>query len=161
MRSLGAAAVILVVALGATGSARAQTVGAGPMLGWVEDEGLSVGWEISGTWGIPLLHASVGGSYRLEAPGGTRAVHYLAWEPWFVIGGTLGVAIDDDGVATGAIGAWEAGPIWIHELRDQRASEAVPAIAVTLAIGWRLMAGRHEIYVTPKLLYHLLPDPFT
>ena len=109
MRSMPFCALAVCIALAdASVTAHAQTVGAGPMIGWVEDEGLSIGLEIRGAAG-PLVHASLGGSYRLEARGGTRAVHYVAWEPWLVGGGTLGAALDDDGRASVAIGAWEAG----------------------------------------------------
>lgn len=163
MRTLGGATLAVAIALAATsGSAHAQTIGAGPMIGWVEDEGLSIGWEISGAWELPILHASIGGSYRPEAPGGMRAVHYVAWEPWAIVGATLGAAIDDAGLATAAIGAWEGGAFVIRELEEQEVEgDPVPALVVALAIGWRFMAGRHEIYLTPKLLYHVLVDPFT
>jgi hypothetical protein len=143
--------------------ARAQyTFGGGPVVGWVAGEGLSLGWETTYAYEAPLLYVSAGGSYRIEAPDGPRAVHYLAWEPWALLGGSLGGAVDDDGRGTVVLGAWEAVPFIVGELQEQSWEVArVPALVVTLAIGWRWMAGTHEIYVAPKLLFHELLDPFT
>lgn len=155
-------ASIVLATCSPTDRAEACGFGAGPVAGYVVGEGLSLGWELTGTLCVPIFHAVIGGSYRPNAPNGARALYYLAWEPWLVVGLTAGGAIDTDGNASAVLGAWEAVPFVVAEAREQfRDGSVVPAWVVTLAIGWRFMGSRHEVYVTPKVSYQWLSDPFS
>jgi len=78
------------------------------VLGYVSGRGLSTGWEAGGgpmtTTGngdaVPydgslLTRFSVGMSWRPSGVDGTGAhekLTYAAWEAWFLVGGTFGVA---------------------------------------------------------------------
>src|SRR5579872_2265980 len=89
------------------GCGTGQQFGAGPVLGYAVGRGLVGGWEagaapitIATTAGDPvpsplvyLTRFNVGMSWRPgpAAGAGNEQVTYLVWEPWFLVGGTLGV----------------------------------------------------------------------
>src|SRR5215510_8579899 len=73
-----------------------QGAGFGPVLGVTLNGSVSLGWELAGSFGVPLLRLSTGGSYQIVSGGDDAPYfHYLAWEPWLYVGGTLGVAVTD------------------------------------------------------------------
>jgi hypothetical protein len=68
---------------------------------------------------------------------------YVELDPWYVVGGSLGLAVNtDNGAASPVLGLWEGIP-----LNDGPCSEWHPQL--TLAGGYRY-TGRHELYVTLK-----------
>ncbi len=157
------AAVVLATALLATSpnDARACAAGGGPVVGYAVGSGFTLGWELAGTACLPIAHFVLGGSYRLTPGDGPTMHHYAAWEPWLIVGGTLGVSLDDRAHAALAIGGWEAVPVLVENIRRQEEHEAVPAWMVTFAIGIRSLGAGLEIYVAPKLQWVERHDFFT
>lgn len=124
-----------------------------------------MGWEAGGgpmeirsagdpmvSIGAALTHFNVGMSWRPRDSGPARErLTYVAWEPWFLVGGTLGLA---HSTATGGLqpwlGLWEGGayvlgaPGRVSPLRS-----CSPCYTLSVALGWR-WNGRGEVYVAPK-----------
>lgn len=155
------AALLAGAVLGNARPTHAQAVGGGPTLGYTIDSGFTLGWEVAGTPGLLypfLMHVVAGGSYRLTPGDGATFHHYVAWEPWLGLGATLGVAVDDRWSAAFAGGVWEAVPIFVRDIREQEAYEAVPAWMITMAIGVRSLGDGLEIYAAPKLQWVMRID---
>ena len=117
----------------------------GPQIGYTFDRGVSYGWEMGGGWAY--IRGNTGQVYRPSkseaAVNGLETVAYLVAEPWYYVGGTLGVAGGQyDGVGF-AGGLWEGAAIPIGSGDD-----SVPI--VSLAAGVRYLNGAVEIYATPK-----------
>lgn len=112
------------------------------------DTSWSLGWEISGTFRYPFVKASLGGIYDLDSTGNDPAVvHYVAWEPWLLVGGTLGIAYTDRPAPIRlAYGLWEGFPVSLTTARRRE-----PVWAITLAVGLRGFGSDLELYITPKL----------
>jgi hypothetical protein len=76
---------------------------------------------------------------------------YVELDPWYLIGGTLGVGRASTGDWSPVIGVWEGIPILGGE--SNRHCDAVPDdgwhATVTASAGYRY-AGVHELYVTVK-----------
>ena len=93
---------------------------------------------------------------------GPHSANYAALEPWYLVGGTLGLSSDPyDGGHNAVLGLWEGGPLRSWEISrngvrqpedscDERSSNE---LMVTLAAGYRWMAGMHQFYITPKVGY--------
>ena len=159
--ALLAAAALVPLACGA-----GQQLAAGPVVGNVNGRGWSAGWEAVGgpmttaTNGDPspdigslLARAAVGMSWRPGAPGmqETERVTYMAWEPWFLLGGTFGLAhSSQDGSLRRLVGLWEVAP-WVigAPRRSNPVHSCSPCYTVSLAIGWR-WSGPREFYLAPK-----------
>jgi len=157
------AATLALVACG-TG----QQLAAGPVLGYVGGRGWSAGWEAGGgpmttptggqdpvpSIGSLLAHFDVGMSWRPGPPGAIarERITYAAWEPWLLLGGTLGVAHSSgDGDIHALAGVWEVAPyVFGSPGRSSPLSSCSPCYTVSLAIGWR-WAGTGEFYLAPKL----------
>jgi len=138
---------------------------AGPVVGYVKGRGASLGWEAGGgpmkteesnyrtTLEFPSLIArfNLGMSWR---PSARELVSYAAWEPWLLVGGTLGAAYSTADRQVGALGGlWEAAPVSVsqHRAGDLPTSPGcVPCYTVTVAIGWRWARGG-EVYLAPKV----------
>lgn len=162
-------------------------VGVGPVIGIVPGNGVALGWEAgAGTDG--LLRANIGGSYRYTRPkvkppelttydryfSDGRAkepnfeiVHYLSYEPGLIGGGTLGVAYSNREGIAGSYGLW-CGMVVLPDARDSKYSknpfnrrEGTWAPTFSFTIGWRYLAGAHEIYLTPKFVYLFNPHFIT
>jgi len=163
-----ARAVLLVAATltpGACGTG--EQLAAGPVVGYVQGRGWSGGWEAGGgpmstaTNGDPVpelalmfARATVGMSWRPGVPGTEERerITYAAWEPWLLVGGTLGVAHHSgDGSLQRLVGVWEAAP-WVFGAprRSSPLYSCSPCYTVSLAIGWR-WSGTGEFYLAPKL----------
>jgi hypothetical protein len=129
--------------------------GAGPVFGIAKDGTFSLGWEVSATTFLPLLKASLGGNYALNATAAQPvAIHYLAFEPWLVIGGTLGAAIADTGEVDFMHGIWEGAPIALNEtlVPDRGTVHPKWAWLLTLTVGCRIFgSGSPQFYFAPKL----------
>ena len=150
--------------LALAGCGTGQQLAAGPVVGYVVGRGWSAGWEASGgpmstnleavTFPSVLTHFSVGMSWRPGPSGtiGSERLSYAAWEPWFVLGGTLGIAHSSaDGEFRSIFGLWEAAP-WIFgaPIRSDPLKRCSPCFTVSLAVGWR-WSGSGEFYMSPKL----------
>lgn len=149
-----------VVALGALvlspASASAQGGygwGAGPSFVFSGDS-FSLGWEAGGATAFTLVKLNAGGSYRLSGgEGEPRAVHYLAYEPWLFVGGTVGVALADRDLRFMA-GLWEGFPLPVQGafFGGDNSDDLHPqAWLFTFAFGVRFFGGHTHYYVTPKL----------
>ncbi|HTJ44780.1 MAG TPA: hypothetical protein VL463_21890 [Kofleriaceae bacterium] len=115
----------------------------GPVLGYTfggkTGGGASYGAE--GGMGFGPERVNVGYAFRDQESFG-----YVELDPWFFVGGSLGVGVDDDGEAHAVLGAWEGLPILVGGCQTNP-NEQRPA--VTIAVGWR-WTGVHELYATVK-----------
>ena len=134
--------------------------GGGPVLALSSKGELTAGWELSGLLGSPLLHFVLGGDY-LRGPSKTGLAHYLAWEPGFIIGGSLGASLADSEGGLYA-GAW-AGLGVPSDLRTVPIADSdysrLEGMVFTLCLGYRYNAGAHQFYLAPKLGYYEFPNP--
>jgi hypothetical protein len=158
-------ATVLFVSLWLVPSARADLydydLAAGPVIAMRDDGGLALGWELGGAFGHDLAsrvlsRVNVGGSYALFGTSNRGAedlsvVHYVVWEPWFIVGGTLGVAIDKGARVHPAFGAWEGFPIPLST-DDEIDSRSPHRIFLSIAFGFRWWGTDvNEFYLTPKI----------
>ena len=85
---------------------------------------------------------------------GHELVSYAAWEPWFLVGGSLGAAYTaTDRKVHPLAGVWEAVPWFEGHAMDQgfnRPPACSPCYTVSIALGWR-WAGGSEFYLAPKV----------
>jgi hypothetical protein len=126
-------------------------IGAGPVLAIKFHGGAALGWEVSGTYRAPFLKLSLGGEYPLEGTKDAKFHHYLAYEPWFLVGGTIGFAVNDSDKAQVMYGAWEGLPTDF----DQVEKSPGPQWMGTITVGWRAFGAKeHSIYFTPKLWWY-------
>jgi len=155
----------LVLAFGWIAACGGQQIAAGPVIGYVQGRGFSAGWEAGGgpmhaTPEVEIynlfLRASGGMSWRPGPVGSAEyeRITYLAWEPWLVVGGTMGLCHSSaSGKVDGLFGAWEAAPWVIGAPRHTSIVDyryCSPCYTVSLALGWR-WSGASEFYLTPKL----------
>jgi len=128
--------------------------GVGPVVGYSGAGSWSLGWEASVSRGfVPVLKLSAGGSYQF-APRGKDpfTVHYLAVEPWFIVGGTLGLAVaDGHDVLRLAYGGWEGFPVPLTNGMEPFGRNAGPAWMLTFAVGIRAFGATSQVYFAPKL----------
>jgi hypothetical protein len=130
-----------------------QGIGFGPVLAFSADDSIYVGWELGATRNI-LLRGSLGGGYSIVRHADDPAlVHYIAWEPWGYVGGTLGLAVTDPSPRV-MYGLWEALGQSLSRndsigggLFDSTELQWV----FSIAIGWRGLGGTQTFYITPKL----------
>ena len=166
-RSQSASALSIAAMLVLSACGTGQQLAAGPVLGYVPGRGWSAGWEAGGgpmktasgaSDPIPsassaVTHFNIGMSWRPGASGTERweRVAYVAWEPWLLLGGTLGIAHSSaDGNLHPLLGVWEGVPWIIGAGRAPVPENCSPCYTVSLAIGGR-WAGKGEFYVAPKL----------
>jgi hypothetical protein len=101
-----------------------------------------------GSKGVIGIEGGVGyGPERINIGFEHRSDHdvgYVEFDPWYIIGGTLGVAINDENEASGVFGVWEGLPIAGFE----GSCSGWHNIA-TIAGGYRY-TGVHELFVTLK-----------
>lgn len=125
-------------------------VGVGPVLAFTWPDATSLGWELAGTTaGNTLAHFTLGGCYRISAsPTDPGYLHYVAWEPWAYVGGTLGAALTDQFEPRVMYGIWEGLPVSLDgELFDESTLQWV----FSITIGWRAVGAMRQFYITPKL----------
>jgi hypothetical protein len=123
--------------------------GVGPVIAFGDHGGVSLGFEGGINQLLTLVKLSLGGCYRLSgSETDPRAIHYLAYEPWVAVGGTLGIAVADAEVR-GMYGMWEGFPLPI--LPDEVSGYSHQAWIITLAFGYRMFGSSGQFYVTPKL----------
>ena len=164
---IGGLSMALALALGGCGTG--QQLAAGPVFGYIRGRGYSAGWEAGGgpmharsAGGDPvpdgaslIARFNVGMSWRPGAPGTDvpERLTYAAWEPWFLVGGTAGVAhSSSDGLLHPLLGAWEAAPYVFGATGAHNPLRTCsPCYTVALAIGWRWSGDSSEFYLAPKL----------
>lgn len=138
-------------------AASGQGAGFGPVIGLTWHGSFSMGWELSGTLGVPLLHFTAGGSYQVRSSSeDARYFHYLAWEPWLFVGGTLGLALTEEPQAKLLYGAWEG---WTQDVGDALFEENYDFLddssrfhwVFSLSVGWRGFGSTQQFYLTPKI----------
>lgn len=146
-------------------------VGVGPVFA-LSSRVISFGWEASGSISSPFAHFSLGANY---AVGGINVTHelpsdqlYFAWEPGYILGGTLGASI-----STSSSGSQEIGTPWILAggwagIPLQLSTKSVPdgdgyyrykGWWASIAVGYRFIGGEHQLYFTPKINYYTAPSP--
>ena len=75
---------------------------------------------------------------------------YVVYEPWFFAGATLGLAVNHRESNVGLVaGGWEGVPVGGWSLDSPEMSDVNGVVSI--AIGYRYLAGAHEIYLTPKV----------
>ena len=132
-------------------------VGLGPVFDVGLDGSVSLGWEVGGTYRLPFFRLSLGGSYRVLGESSEPSYfHYLAWEPWVYVGGTLGVAATPgDRPARFLYGIWEGyaqdlGDPFLDSDLDYIDDERLHWI-LSVSIGWRGVGKAQHFYVSPKI----------
>jgi hypothetical protein len=133
-------------------------VGLGAVLAFTWPDGSSLGWELSAVRGDNILaHFTLGGSYRLTPlskslgappPNDPAFFHYLAWEPWVLVGATLGAALTDQFQPRVAYGIWEGVPASID---GDLFNDARLQWVFSIALGWRGIGGTQQFYIAPKI----------
>jgi hypothetical protein len=130
-------------------------VGLGPVFAYSDNGGWSLGWEAGATGGATLAKFSIGGTYRLNGdPRDPASLHYVAFEPWLIVGGTFGFALTDWQKAAGMLGAWEGFPLPLEgELYGGDNSDDVHPMAwlFSIVIGWRWFSPHSQLYFSPKI----------
>jgi hypothetical protein len=175
--------VFLVVALvteNAAGCLMNPHVGVGPVVGITPGRGFVLGWEAGGG-ADGLLRANIGGSYRYVRPkiqtttsdyfsdGRSKnlrleLVHYLAYEPGLIGGGTLGIAYSDWEGFAGSYGLWcgmpapLSDPVLEYQKNPFSGQEGKWTPMIAFTVGWRYLAGEHEVYFAPKFVYAFSPS---
>jgi hypothetical protein len=119
--------------------------GTGPVVGYALGRGFSLGWELSGGTRHPAVRGATGVFYRPDGETARELGAYVAYEPWLAFGGTLGLALSNEG-GMGMYGAWEG----LGFPRGYRYEQDHPQQLVTLTVGWRVIGTTHEFYFTPK-----------
>jgi hypothetical protein len=130
-----------------------QGIGFGPVLTFSADDSIYVGWELGATRDI-FVRGSLGGAYSAVRHADDPALfHYVAWEPWGYVGGTLGLAVTDRQPRV-MYGLWEA----LGQSLSGNASLGGGLFdstelqwVLSIAIGWRGVGGTQSFYITPKL----------
>lgn len=160
MRSYLGLCLAMLSVLALAREARADSgdgAGFGPVLGITTGGSVSLGWELSGSFVAPLVRFAAGGSYHLQrAADDPRYFHYVAWEPWVYVGGTLGVAGTDGPEAKLMYGLWEG---WAQDLGSPLLDGSYDFVdddtryhwVLSLSIGWRGIGGTQQFYLTPKI----------
>jgi hypothetical protein len=106
--------------------------------------------KLSGPGSSPVIGIEAGVGYgpeRINLGFEHRSDHdagYVELDPWYIIGGTLGIAIDDENKAHGVGGVWEGIPVAGFEGGCSGWQNMV-----TLAGGYRY-TGVHELFLTLK-----------
>jgi hypothetical protein len=96
---------------------------------------------VEGGVGVGPERINVGFEYRDD-----KLFGYGELDPWFLVGGTLGVGVDSDGEVHPVLGVWEGIPL---KLPECELPEGEWGTAVSLSGGYRF-TGVHELYVSIK-----------
>jgi hypothetical protein len=110
----------------------------GPVFGLRLDGpgGGTIGLE--GGYGFGPERLNLGFEYRAQ-----KAFYYAEVDPWYILGGTLGVGVDEDGKSSPVLGVWEGLPLTTGGSCSGWHNQ------VTIAGGYRY-TGVHELYLTVK-----------
>lgn len=96
------------------------------------------------------VHSAAGAPAGVERAEWNEVASYIALEPGFIGGGTIGVSIRTASPDVGLVaGGWAGSPLRIQLLPPREDSDVT--MFVSLAVGYRYLFGAHEIYLTPKV----------
>jgi len=137
--------------------------GGGPIVAYSPQSGLRLGGEVSG--GVALARASVG--YTRGMLGEPRSRQYLTFDPGYVgtvhTGMTRGDSMAGGGVTVGkawgedesvpVVGAWATGGVTFDSCMDNGGVHPVYSVA----IGYRVLGGVGELFITPKVSALAIP----
>src|ERR1043165_1755440 len=136
--------MLVVLALGVLSSpARADD---GDLLNYSIGPLLGIKLSGPGDWPIIGIEGGVGyGPERINVGFEHRSDHdagYLEFDPWYIVGGSFGFAVDDENKTHGLAGIWEGVPVAAFNggCNDWQNM-------VTLSGGYRY-TGVHELFVT-------------
>jgi len=136
--------LVIVLSLLALSSTRADADGTNWLIGPVI--GIRLG-SYAGSAGVFGVEGGVGaGPERLNLGFEHRddkVLGYIELDPWYLVGGSLGVGVDSDGEVQPVLGLWEGLP-----LKDTSCGGGYQR-QVTIAGGYRY-TGVHELYFTIK-----------
>jgi len=141
MRSLAIVLVLLVISSSRVDAENdTRNVLIGPVLGirLGGHDGPRGVFGVEGGVGIGPQRLNLGVEHR-----DGKLFSYIEIDPWFVLGGSVGVGIDSDGEAAPVLGLWEGIMFKPYGCSDRYET------AVTMAAGYRY-TGVHELYVTVK-----------
>jgi hypothetical protein len=144
MRRLGIAVLLVWIGGDARADDSLQNWLVGPVIG-VQLGGhpkstLVIGIEGGGGFGPERI--TLGFEHR-----DTVEVGYIELDPWYIVGGTLGIGVDSTGKTVPVLGVWEGLPL---AAGNQSCSSWHQEI--TISGGYRY-TGAHELYVTMKAGY--------
>ncbi len=79
---------------------------------------------------------------------------YIELDPWFLVGGSLGVGVDGQGAVQPVLGVWEGVPLELNrrcrpEGSSDSGSDSGKEALLTFAVGYRY-TGTHELYLAVK-----------
>lgn len=138
-------AVLVVTRTEARADVESLNLFAGPVLGLRLGDPpggrLIVGFE--GGPGASIVRLNLGVTRRLG-----HQLYYAELDPWFFVGGSLGVGVDSRGTAHPVLGLWEGVPLTLDAFHRCDTTGDLRR-AATLAVGYR-WTGVHELYVTVK-----------
>jgi hypothetical protein len=138
MRSLIVAMVILATPQLALGGDSENWL-IGPVIGLRLGGGFGGVFGVEGGYGLGPERINLGFEHRAD-----KMFYYVEADPWYLVGGTLGIGVEEDGRIRPVLGVWEGIPLnfngdcnggWHTQL--------------TLAVGYRY-TGVHELYATVK-----------
>jgi hypothetical protein len=143
MRALAILAVVLAVALAPRSAAAGDLENwlVGPVLGvrLGSGAGSPLVLGIEGGYGLGPERLNLGFEHRSE-----KLFFYGELDPWYLIGGSIGFGVDEDGNAHPVLGVWEGLP-----LSGTDAPCSGWHSQVTVSGGYRY-TGVHELYVSIK-----------
>lgn len=96
------------------------------------------------------VHSVAAAPAVVEREEWNEVASYVAFEPGFGGGGTIGVSIKTASPDLGLVaGGWAGSPLRIQLLPQREDSDST--VFVSVAVGYRYLFGAHEIYLTPKV----------
>lgn len=136
-------AALCVLALSTTAYAGGDdaNVLVGPVIGlaWTSHTGWTGLFGVEGGGGVGPERLNVGFVDRSHKLAG-----YLELDPWLLVGGSLGLAIDEDAEPHLVLGIWEGLPVGSYHCGD---GEWHRLVTISAGIRW---TGSLEIYFAPK-----------
>jgi hypothetical protein len=127
-------------------------LGAGPVFAVSSHGTVALGWEAGTMMPAPLARLSAGGSYRFARdPKAAIAYHYVAFEPWLLLGATLGIALGDLDRLGLAAGMWEGVMVPITKHAEVVGDCCTDAWMFSFAFGFRSFGSASEFYLAPKI----------
>lgn len=132
--------------------ARAESgdgIGIGPVIAITPRDSVSIGWELGVARPAPFARFSLGGSYHLRPhPKDPPFLHYVAWEPWAYVGGTLGAALTSAGQVRAVLGVWEG---FAESFDGDLYGSDGENWVLSLSLGWCAVGSTHQLYSSLKL----------
>jgi hypothetical protein len=135
------AAIVLVCLLGGTASADSNLANwlVGPVFGVVLGSHGGGVFGVEGGGGYGPERFNLGFEHR-----GNLEMGYVEIDPWYIVGGTLGVGVQSDNQVKPVVGFWEGLPL------TESSDDCIGwRQVVTMSAGYRY-TGVHELYISFK-----------